>query len=152
MELFFFKRVIVALSILLAVGHANVTLAHSAGGAIDAAGTNANATDLAAVTCYDDGDGPAAYLFVQIQDQSAPLQGLLMSIHIQKGLQMTTSTDAVSGDATASPGATLNGGNGIYYISATKTAAGTRIFTVTYHCMTSGNAHTGTDITLYQAQ
>ena len=65
---------------------------------------------------------------------------------------MTTSTDTVSGDAFYSPGVRLNGGAGVYYISATKTGAGARLFDVIWHCMTSGDVHTGTDINVYQIQ
>ncbi len=138
--------------ILLSVAYVEGVFAHSAGGVIDAAGNNASATDLAQVSCYDDGDGPTGYLFIQIQDQSSPVPGLLMSIQAAKDAQMTNDSDLVSGDATASPGAELWAGDGIYYISASKTAAGSRTFTVTYHCMTSQGVHTGTDITLLQAQ
>ena len=152
MKSVFLKRVVVALSILVAVSQTNVTLAHSGGGAIDPAGTNASATILAAVTCSDDGNGTPDHLFGQIKDLSAPVPGLLVSFHIYKGIKMTTSTDAISGDANYSPGATLNGGPGVYYISVTKTAAGTREFDVIWHCVTSGDIHTGTDISVYQIQ
>ncbi len=49
---------------------------------------------------------------------------------------MTSTTDTVSGDANYSPGVQLNGGAGVYYISATKTGAGARIFDVIWHCVT----------------
>ena len=41
---------------------------------------------------------------------------------------MTNASDPVSGDADAGPGAQLWGGNGNYYLSASKTAAGARLF------------------------
>jgi hypothetical protein len=138
--------------ILSSIGYAEGIFAHSAGGVIDAAGNNPSATDLAQVSCYDDGDGPTGFLFIQIQDLSAPVQGLLMSIQALKDSQMINDSDLVSGDGNPSPGAQLWGGNGVYYISVSKTAAGARTFNVTYHCMTSAGVHTGTDITLLQAQ
>ena len=46
--------------------------------------------------------GAPAYLG-QIKDKSAPVPGLLLSFHITKGNQMTTTTDTVSGDANYSP-------------------------------------------------
>jgi hypothetical protein len=146
------KKAFIAASILVVGGHAGIASAHTAGGVIDAAGTNASATDYATVSCYDDGDGPASFLFIQIQDQSAPVPGLLMSMQAAKGNQIITTSDPVSGDASASPGVQLWGGNGTYYINASKTAAGARLFTVTYHCMTSNGIHTGTDIGVLQIQ
>ena len=137
---------------LLSAAYVEGVFAHTAGGTIDAAGNNASATDLAQVSCYDDGDGPTGYLFIQIQDLSSPLSGMLMSIQAAKDAQMTNDSDPVSGDATASPGTELWAGDGIYYMSVSKTAAGSRLFSVTYHCMTSQGVHTGTDITLLQAQ
>ncbi len=152
MKILALKKAIVTASVLFAIGYAAITSAHTAGGAIDAAGTNASATDLATVSCYDDGDGATAYLFVQIEDQSAQVPGLLVSIQAYKGTQMTNSSDPVSGDGLAGPGAQLWAGDGTYYISVSKTAAGARLFTITYHCMTSNNIHTGTDIGVLQAQ
>lgn len=147
-----FKKALVAVSLWLALGHAGITLAHSGGAVLDPAGNNASATDLAAITCFDDGNGAPHHLFGQVKDLSAPVPGLLVSFHIYKGLQMTTSTDTVSGDANYSPGVSLNGGPGQYLISVTKTSAGARTFDVVWHCVTSNDTHTGTDISVYQAQ
>ena len=146
------KKAFITASILAAVGYAGAALAHNGGGPIDSGSNNASATDLAVVSCYNDGNGAPAYLFGQIQDMSPPVPGQLLSFHIQKGQQMITSTDTVSGDAFHSPAVRLNGGAGDYYISATKTAPGVRLFDVIWHCMTSSDTHTGTDISVYQVQ
>ncbi len=146
------KKTLITASILAAVGHGGIALAHSGGGLLDPAGNNASATDLAAVTCFDDGNGVPHHLEGQIKDMSGPDAGQLLSFHIYKGQQMTTSTDTVSGDAFYSPLVSLNGGAGQYLISATKTKAGGRLFDVIWHCMTSGNTHTGTEIVVYQIQ
>jgi hypothetical protein len=148
----FFKNAFISASLLVVVGYANFALAHNAGGSIDAGSNNASATDLAAVSCYDDGGGTPSRLFAQIKDMSAPVPGLLTSFHIYKGTQMTTTTDTVSGDANYSGGVSLNGGPGTYYISVSKTDAGVRIFDIIYHCLTSAGDHTGTDIAVYQVQ
>jgi len=144
----YLKKAFVALSILVAVGHAGITFAHDAGALIDSAGNNASATDLAAVTCADG----THHLFGQVKDLSSPVPGLLVNFHIYKGKQMTTSTDSVSGDGNYSPGVSLNGDAGTYYISVTKTSAGARTFNVIWHCMTSDNQHASTDITVLQVQ
>ncbi|MGZ8175000.1 MAG: hypothetical protein ACXW1Z_19995 [Methylobacter sp.] len=145
-----FKTALVAVSILFSAGYADVVLAHSGGAVTDAAGNNAGATDLVAVTCSDDGNGTPHHLTSQIKDQSGPVSGLLLSLHLQKGNQMKTATDSVSGDANYSPEISLNGGPGVYYMSITKTAAGARLFDIIWHCMTSDGQHTGTDIAVLQ--
>jgi len=146
------KKIIMAASIMVAAGYAGGALAHSAGATIDSDGNNASATDLAQVICYDDGDGPADHLYVTIQDNSPPVSGLLLSAQIFKDGQMTNVTDTVSGDANSSPPARISGGDGVYYLSVSKTATGARNFTVTYHCQTAADVHTGTDITVLQGQ
>ena len=145
----FLKKIIMAASIMVAAGDA---FAHSAGATIDAAGNNASATDLASVICYDDGNGAPHHLYTQIQDTSSPVSGLLVSTQIYKDNQMTNTTDTVSGDANYSIPAILNGGQGEYILSVSKTAVGARNFNITYHCQTAADVHTGTDITVFQVQ
>ena len=146
------KKTLVTSLILAAIAYANYAAAHSAGATIDAAGNNASATDLAQVICYDDGDGPTDHLYVTIQDNSPPVSGLLLSAQVYKDGHMTNVTDTVSGDANSSPSAKISGGDGVYYLSVSKTATGARDFTVTYHCQTAADVHTGTDITVLQVQ
>ena len=141
------KKAFITASILAAVGYAGSALAHSGGGVLDPAENNASATDLAAVTC----SGGTHHLFGQIKDMSAP-GGPLLSFHIYKGNQMTTSTDTAAGDAFYSPGIQLNGGDGVYYISATKTGPGARLFDANWHCLSISGEHTDTDITVLQIQ
>ncbi|CAA9889805.1 conserved exported hypothetical protein [Candidatus Methylobacter favarea] len=143
-----FKKILMT-ALLFAAGGA---LAHDGSAIVDAGGNNPSATDLAAVTCFDDGNGAPAYLFGQIRDNSQPAPGLLLNFQIYKGNQMTSITDTVSGDGSYSQGIALSGGPGVYYISASKTKAGLRAFDVTWHCLTSGNIHTGTELTVLQFQ
>ena len=132
-------------TVLYASKHAcYVNRAHSGGAVI---GNSANAVDLAVVTCT----GGSHHLFGQIKDMSGP-GGPLLSFHIYKGNQKTSTTDTVSGDANYSEGIQLNGGDGVYYISATKTGAGARIFDVIWHCVNSAGGHTDTDIAVLQFQ
>lgn len=152
MKIISLKKAFITSSILVAAGFANIALGHSGGGTLDPGQSNATATDLAAVTCFDDGNGAPHHLFGQIKDMSQPVPGLLLSFNIYKGNQMISTTDTVSGDANYSQGIQLNGGPGVYYISATKTAAGARIFDVIWHCVTSNDVHTGTDIAVLQFQ
>ena len=126
--------------------------AHSAGATTDADGSNANATILAAIACFDDGNGEPAGLFAQVKDLSDPEEGLLISIQLYKGIKAVSDTDTVSGDADYSEGVQLDAGLGVYQILVNKTDIGARWFDVIWHCMTENHVHTGTDITLRQFQ
>ncbi len=148
MKTLLLKKTFITASILVALGHAAIVQAYpNATTVIDAAGTNANATDLGQINC----DAASDRLYVMVQDQSAPVPGLLLSVHIYSGIQMTTGTDPVSGDANPSPIISLIGGAGPYFISITKTNVGARLFTVTYQCA-NANTLTNTGITALQLQ
>ena len=143
------KKAFLTASILIATGHTGIALAHSGGAIIDPGSNNAHATDLATVTCGAGTD----HLSAQVKDMSGPVPGLLLSLHLYKGNQMKSTTDTVSGDANYSPLIRLNGGPGVYYMSATKTNAGGRLFDVIWHCMASDDAtHTDTDLSVVQFQ
>jgi hypothetical protein len=155
MKIFFLKQRLATLLFIGCVVYGSSCVAHSVGSLLDAAGTNASATDLYQITCYDDGGGNPDYLFMQIQDASTPAPGLIMSVqaYFDTTKIMTNNTDPVSGDANASTGAQLWGGRGIYYLSVSKTAAGARLYNVTIHCWSvSGGSHTGTDVNTLQLQ
>lgn len=126
--------------------------AHSAGATLGADGTNASATALAAISCFDDGNGEPEGLFTQIKDLSEPVTGLLINIQLYKGTQAISITDTVSGDADYSSGVQLNGGAGTYQMILNKTDIGPRAFDVIWHCMTADHTHTGTDIVVRQFQ
>lgn len=117
---------------------------------LDSAGNNPNAVALGAVSCGNDGRGPADHLVVQITDLSAPVPGMLVSAQILKNNRMINVTDPVSGDGKASAFVSLQGGAGSYYVSINKTATGSRNVFVTYHCQTAEGNHTGTDPVVYQ--
>jgi hypothetical protein len=126
--------------------------AHTAGATLGADGASASATGLAAVSCFDDGNGQPAGLFVQIKDLSSPVPGLLISVQLYKGTQATNITDTLSGDANHSEGVQLDGGAGVYWMIVNKTNVGSRAFEIIWHCMTSNHTHTGTDILVRQFQ
>lgn len=127
-------------------------LAHSGGATLGADGTNASATALAAVTCFDDGNGEPVGLLAQIKDLSEPVPGLLLSLQLYKGIKATNITDTVSGDANYSHEVQLNAGPGTYMMMVDKTDVGPRAFDVIWHCMTADGTHTGTDIVVRQFQ
>jgi len=129
-----------------------ISFGHSAGATLGADGTNASATALAAITCFDDGNGVPESLFTQIKDLSEPVPGLLINIQLYKGIQAISITDTVSGDADYSEGIQLNGGPGVYQMILNKTDVGPRRFDLIWHCMTKDHVHTGTDITVRQFQ
>jgi len=147
-----FKNAFLA-SLLAACGYAGPALAYYSGGAtLDPGGNNAQASAYATVNCYDNGAGAPHHLSASVQDLSAPAPGLLVSLHIFKDTQMTTTTDAASGDGVDSPYATLAAGGGVYYLSVRKTNQGARNFQVTWECQTANNAGTGTGLSVLQIQ
>ncbi|MDO9142649.1 MAG: hypothetical protein Q7U38_20195 [Methylobacter sp.] len=141
------KNLFITASILVAAA-SGIAHAHSGGGVIDPNGDNPSATILAAVNCT----GGSDYLLAQVRDESAPVPGLLLSLHVHKGQKMTSITDTVPGDAFHSPEIRLDGGDGQYLMSLTKTNAGARNFDVIWHCMSNSGIHTDTDISVYQIQ
>lgn len=139
-------------SCVLSLLGASVAFAHTVGGPIDVNSNNASATDLGYVYCSDDGVGPADHLDVQIEDQSPPVPGLIVSVQLLKNNKMINISDPDSGDGKASPYVSLKEGNGSYFISVNKTKVGVRNFVINYHCMTASGDHTGTDVGVYQLQ
>lgn len=142
------KVILKTLFILALSGYAELIIAHNGGGVLDPNGNNAGATDMAIVSC----SGGTAYLEGTIKDQSRPVPGLILSYHIYRDMRMATTTDSVAGDAYAGPTIQVAGGDGNFFISATKTAAGPRLFEATWHCKDAAGNHTGTDITVVQVQ
>jgi hypothetical protein len=137
-----------ALCALLLAGVARGALAHTQSGSLgDAAGS----TDYYQVTCLDDGAGPPAALAIQILD-AAPAAAPLLSVQARKGLLLSNSTDPTDGDSSPSPLVHLPGGPGVYDVLVDKTAAGAENYTVTFHCVTAGDEHTGTEIVSRQSQ
>lgn len=123
---------------------------HDVAATMDPAGNSAIFTGYGFVTCFDDGNGSADKLVASVRDHSPPVPGLLVNLQILKGSRAMSTTDSVSGDEASSPAATINGGNGVYFILVNKTAPGARNFSIQYHCMTANDVHTGTDIGVYQ--
>jgi hypothetical protein len=142
------RKTFITASILVTAGHMDLTLAHSVSASIGAGSVNTGSSDLAVVTCAPGTD----YFEAQIRDVASPVPGLLVNLHIVKGTQMKTIADTVSGDANYTPFIRVNGGPGIYYIAATTTTAGTRVFDLNYHCKANNGDHPDTDIAVLQVE
>ena len=138
------------LGLVLLLGCSSLASAHSARAVLDAAGTNANFTALARVTCFNDGSGNTSYLTARVRDNSAPVTGLFINLQLVKGAMAISATDSISGDASYSDSIALPGGNGVYTMMLNKTLAGARSFDIEWHCVAADGAHTGTEIILDQ--
>ena len=138
------RRSVFFASLLIAASYTGIASAHSWGDTLDRGGSNPTATDYVTVTCFDDGNGHPDFVVVQIEDLSAPDSGLLLSAQVFKDNKMVNTTDTVSRDGVASYPIRLNGGDGDYLVSISKTKAGPREFNLTYHCQTASGVHTGT--------
>lgn len=140
------KNAFVTASFLVAVGHTGIASAHSQTGAL---ASKARATDLYRVTCSTDAGGETYRLPIRVRDE-APVKKPLVSAQIRKGSLATNTTDAKDGNTAYSPRVYTNGGNGVYYVTVTKTGKGAERYTLEYHCQTETGGHTGTDITTLQ--
>ncbi len=114
--------------------------AHDINGAL---GKTAGATDYYQVDCFDDGNGATAYLIVEIKDLP-PVVSPMVSVQVTKGKLARNTTDAVDGNAAFAPIVNLPGGNGSYFLTVDKTAAGIDTYNLQVHCETSAGQHTGT--------
>jgi hypothetical protein len=135
-------------ALLAALAHAAPAAALMQSGSL---ASEASDTDFYQVTCSNDGSGAPASLVAQVLD-AAPVAAPLVSVQTQKTLPAvaTNATDAVDGDAGASPSVALNGGAGTYDVFVDKSAAGAESYTLTVQCMTGlngGGVPTGTAIT-----
>lgn len=123
---------------------------HSGSGMMDPEGNRESFTGLARITCFDDGNGVPEMLVARIRDSSEPVDRLLVSVQILKGTRAINISDNISGDADYSPFISLSGGQGTYYVIINKTAAGSRLVDLEFHCLAADTAHTGTDIIVDQ--
>ena len=142
------KKKIMAASFLIAAGYAGLASAHSQSGALGSATSAAAAADIYAVTCSNDGSGPPAKLFLQVQDLPPKLPTVLVGIQATKGgVASTQSIDTKDGDGVYSTGVTLSGGAGVYTLIVNKfasTVKGSETYIAQFHCQTATGVHTGT--------
>lgn len=143
-----FKKAFVTASVLTVLGYAGSASAHDISSGL---GKAATATDYYQISCYDDGNGPADHLYIQVIDM-APVAKPMISVQVTKGILASNTTDAVDGNATYSPALTIKGGNGDYAVTIDKTAAGLETYSLQYHCETSSGDHTGTAYTILTNQ
>jgi hypothetical protein len=149
MNLVSLKNAFVAAAFLLAVGHTDMTPAHSLSGTLRA---RAQATDLYQITCFaEDGGPPTDRLRVHVRD-NPPVRKPLVSVQVQKGSVATNRTDATDGNAEYSPWATIHGGDGVYHVSVDKSSAGAETYSLEFHCESSTDIHTGTEDVQLQNQ
>lgn len=118
-------------------------MAHDMSGSL---GNASSSIDQYQVHCFDDNTGPNAKLEISVQDNS-PKVAAKVSLQVAVNNTAFNTTDAVDGDASFSPELSVKGdADEYYYVTVDKTAAGEENYLIEYHCMTSDNQHTGTDI------
>ncbi len=128
----------------ITMGYAQLVAAHEGSAVMDSEGIAPNFTGYAIVTCGIKDEPLTDHLFAEIVDLSPPVPNLLVNLQIIKGDLAVSTTDPISGDANASPGVKLHGGNGVYLVLVNKTGAGARAFKLLYHCQTADGIHTTT--------
>ncbi len=149
MNLVSLKNAFVAAAFLFAVGHTDMTLAHSLRGAL---GSRAQATDLYQITCFaEDGGPPTDLLRVRVRD-NPPVRKPLVSFQVQKGSVAANRTDATDGDAKYSPWIINHGGDGVYHVLVDKSSVGTETYSLEFHCESRTDIHTGSEDVQLQNQ
>lgn len=143
----FFKNAFASASLVLAVGHTPIALAHTQTGSL---GSGAGATDLYTVTCSTDSSGATFRLRIRVKDNTSGSSRV--QAQTRKSSIATNSTDPSGGNTAYSPTVYNNSGNGAYNVLVNKSASGTNSYTLEYHCQTEAGGHTGTDITTLQNQ
>lgn len=149
-----YKSIAMALSFLLSVGQAGVVLGHSAGGSL---GKKKSATDVYSVTCSNEegGDTATFRLATRVRDE-LPRRKPLLSVTIAKdGTAVRVTDKNGDGNRRYSPWAYVDGGNGVYRMTVTKSRRGAEIYSVEFHChgpSSSGYIHTSTDVVITQNQ
>lgn len=126
--------------------------AHTQSGSL---GADATATDLHQIVCSNDGTGAPGSLSVQILDD-VPAAAPKVGVQVRGGSLLSTSTDPVDGDATASPLISVDVTTTLVFdVLVDKTGAGSENYVLTYHCLTGPNGtglHTGTALVTRQNQ
>lgn len=140
-----------AIGLVLSLAFAWAALAHTRN---DSLAAGAAATDSFEVTCFDNGSGEPSSLRLHVLD-SSPGALPLVSVHARKDDSLVSASDTVDDDATASPEIYVNGGAGVYTVLVTKTGAGAKLYSLSYHCTTGpdgSGSHTGTLLSVRQNQ
>ncbi len=116
----------------------------------------AAATDYYQVTCSDDGNGAPDHLSFQVKDLTP--NASRVSVLVGKGATCSpkacarNSTDRIDTDAAYSLPASVAQGPGVYLVFVKHTGPGSDAYSLSYHCETVDNLHTGTNITARQQQ
>jgi hypothetical protein len=141
------KRVIVF--IMAAFGFTTNAVAHDQIGAL---GEDGSATDYYLVTCSTDAGGVTGQLETYIYDPTTTQGGGKISVVSQFGNAATTASDPVRTDTNPGPPAYLPGTDGTYNLFVHKLKAGPKNYLLSYHCLSSEGAHTGTALITIQDQ
>ena len=152
------KKVILLGLLIIASGYQFKAVAHSNNNQSlkkESTALTSGPTDLWVISCSNDGNGPTAYLKVQLQ--ATPATHLQISRN-QQSISVTgvsTAQGKFSKTITlkpVKPGTTVNDGNGDYLVMVNKSQASRASYSFDYHCMTASGGHTGTDISAVQNQ
>lgn len=131
------------LFMLLSAGYITNVLAHTQNGSL---GSEAGAVDFYRVACSTEG---VATDFLELKVLNSTSSSPLISVQTQIDLLAANTTDPDSGGSSFSPVSEVHGGNGVYFVTVTKTGVGSANYTIDYHCL-NGAIHTATDITQLQ--
>jgi hypothetical protein len=142
------KKMLFTAAMLIAAGQAVVAAAHDRN---DSLGAAASAVDYVTVSCTSVNNHHLLLAIDDVPGQANPPDGIQMSVLVQKG---NLAASATAPDGGISPTITLAGspGNGVYNVFISKTAGGSGIYHLLYHCETASAVHTATSLSEKQNQ
>lgn len=139
--------------ILAAFAVSQTTLAHTAGGKLAA---STSSTAWTKITCFDDGNGPTAYLSFNVTSRTRNAT-FLTTATVEKNGSSISVLDPVNTDKKPSPTKSLTQGDGTYTLTFSKInkkanqpnsrLRGLMVLSSEFHCVSTTGAHTGTDYT-----
>jgi hypothetical protein len=146
------KSLLPLATLLVTVGNSSVATAHAI---FDKLGDHAWATDIYQVICSPSLGEKTEHLEAAIESLDvikAPLRQPLLSVILTKDKKALNTTDHKNGDSIYSPFIKLQGGDGLYTVFITKTAASAENYILAFHCKSANDVHTGTAIQTIQDQ
>jgi len=109
------------------------------------AANGAAATDVWETECRGTaGLGDSARLVANITQMFTPNDISKLTLVVYKDGKAQNTVDSTGGDGGGSPFISVEAGNGIYSMIASRTSGGNKVYTIEYHCENAGGDHTTT--------
>jgi len=110
-------------------------------------GNGPEATDVWQTECMGSAIlGNSARLVANITQKFTPNDLSKLTLVVYKDGKAQNTVDLTGGDDAGSPLISVDAGNGIYTMIASRTAGGNKIYSIEFHCENEGGDHTPTTV------